>query len=193
MNITRRSLFSVFGIFTGILSAKSLSITPLCNKFNGTFQCYVPTKQQQIFHDSTNLFKSLRLPVGGGKTCALCYEALTLSYANHGCYGLIAASDYGTLFGSVIPSFLSVLCSEDIPFAYTPELGARNACIELTECKSTIIFDYSNSADNLRSKNFAWFGMDEAAHFNPQIYPLLQMRLRDKRARRLCGFRVDTA
>jgi hypothetical protein len=60
------------------------------------------------------------------------------------------------------------------------------------ESKSKILFRAVEEFERLRGSNLAWFGLDELTYTPEQAWLRLEGRLRDPKAKRLCGFAVWT-
>jgi hypothetical protein len=141
------------------------------------------------FHaDIDTRFKGLSGPLGSGKSYALVYEALFLTYLNAGCPGLIGAPTYPMLRDATQITFFSVLELEEIPHHF---LKSENR-VYFPETGSSILFRSMDDPERLRGTNLAWFGIDELTYCNPAIWTRLQGRLRHPKAERLEGFGVWT-
>jgi hypothetical protein len=77
-----------------------------------------------------------------------------------------------------------VLEEEGIGFSF---LKSENR-MRLTETSSEIIFRSLDDFERLRGTNLAWFGCDELTYCKRESWMRLLARLRDPKARRLCGF-----
>jgi hypothetical protein len=126
--------------------------------------------------------------VGSGKSAALCQEAIRLSYLNPGRRGLIGAPTYPMLRDSTLTSMLSILGANRIPYEYNK---AENTLL-MHETKSRILFRSLDDFERLRGTNLAWFGVDELTYTAEDAWLRLEGRLRDPKAKRLCGFAVWT-
>ena len=149
---------------------------------------YRPLPSQRKFHKSKARFKGFSGPVGSGKSQALCQEALRLSYVNAGRVGLIGAPTYPMLRDTAQASFLEVLQNNDIPYEFTKSENT----ILLTDIKSRVLLRSLEEFDRLRGTNLAWFGLDELTYSREQAWTRLEARLRDPKAKQLCGFAVWT-
>ncbi len=58
--------------------------------------------------------------------------------------------------------------------------------------EATILLRSLEEPERLRGTNLAWFGIDELSYTREEAWLRLEARLRDPRARRLCGFGVWT-
>ncbi|MGA3043871.1 MAG: hypothetical protein ABSF54_24110, partial [Bryobacteraceae bacterium] len=58
---------------------------------------YLPLPSQKAFHACKSRFKGFSGPIASGKSQALCFEAIRLSYKNQGRLGLIGAPTYPML------------------------------------------------------------------------------------------------
>ncbi len=62
----------------------------------------------------------------------------------------------------------------------------------LSDARSRIIFRSVDEFERLRGTNLAWFGLDELTYSPEEAWMRLEGRLRDPKAKRLCGFGVWT-
>ncbi|MCC6364690.1 MAG: hypothetical protein IT165_14310 [Bryobacterales bacterium] len=149
---------------------------------------YSPLPSQARFHGSRSRFKGFSGPIGSGKSQALCHEAIRLSYLNPGRLGLVGAPTYPMLRDSTQVAFLDVLRGNRIPF----EQNRTENTITLSDAGSKILFRPLEDYDRLRGTNLAWFGVDELTYTPEAAWLRLEGRLRDPRAKRMCGFGVWT-
>jgi len=149
---------------------------------------YVPLPSQRRFHDSRARFKGFSGPIGSGKSQALCQEAIRLSYLNPGRQGLVGAPTYPMLRDATLTSFLEVLASNGIRH----ELSKSELVLRLGDTGSRIYFRAVDDFERLRGTNLAWFGVDELTYTAEEAWLRLEGRLRDPKAKRLCGFGVWT-
>lgn len=133
-------------------------------------------------------FKGFSGPIGSGKSQALCHEAIKLSYVNGGRMGLIGAPTYPMLRDATQTALFEILDSNRIPYEFNK---AENQVV-LKDTKSKILFRSLDDFERLRGSNLAWFGVDELTYTWPEAWLRLEGRLRDPRAKRLCGFAVWT-
>ena len=149
---------------------------------------YVALPSQRRFHDSEARFKGFSGPIGSGKSQALCQEAIRLSYINPGRTGLIGAPTYPMLRDATLTSFLEVLGSNGIRH----ELNKSELVLVMKDTRSRIYFRAVDDFERLRGTNLSWFGVDELTYTTEEAWLRLEGRLRDPRAKRLCGFAVWT-
>ncbi|MEM3434272.1 MAG: phage terminase large subunit [Candidatus Methanomethyliaceae archaeon] len=149
---------------------------------------YVPLPSQARFHRSTARFKGYSGPVGSGKSQALCQEAIKLSYVNPGRTGLIGAPTYPMLRDATQATLLEILGKNHIPYEFNK---AENILI-FKDTGSRVLFRAVEEFDRLRGTNLAWFGLDELTYTQEEAWVVLEGRLRDPEAKRLCGFGVWT-
>ena len=149
---------------------------------------YVALPSQRRFHDSEARFKGFSGPIGSGKSQALCQEAIRLSYLNPGRTGLIGAPTYPMLRDATLTSFLEVLGSNGIRH----ELNKSELVLVMKDTRSRIYFRAVDDFERLRGTNLSWFGVDELTYTTEEAWLRLEGRLRDPRAKRLCGFAVWT-
>jgi hypothetical protein len=149
---------------------------------------YSPLPSQKRFHRSTARFKGFSGPVGSGKSQALCQEALRLSYLNPGRAGLLGAPTYPMLRDATQSILFEILGQSRIPYEYHK---AENTLV-LGDTGSKVIFRPVDDYERLRGTNLAWFGLDELTYTAQAAWLRLEGRLRDPKAKRLCGFAVWT-
>jgi phage terminase large subunit len=149
---------------------------------------YGPLPSQRRFHDSAARFKGFSGPVGSGKSQALCQEAIRLSYLNPGRQGLVGAPTYPMLRDATLTSFLEVLESNSLPF----DFNKSESVLTMGDTKSRILFRAVDEFERLRGTNLAWFGIDELTYTREEVWLRLESRLRDPKAKHLCGFAVWT-
>ncbi len=145
---------------------------------------YSPLPSQARFHASAARFKGFSGPIGSGKSQALCQEAIKLAYLNPGRIGLLGAPTYPMLRDATQSTLLDILERNKIPFEHNK---AENTLV-LKETRSRILFRPVDEFDRLRGTNLAWFGLDELTYTHEEAWVILEGRLRDPQAQRLCGF-----
>jgi phage terminase large subunit len=139
---------------------------------------------QLEFHRSPALFKGFSGPVGSGKSRALCYEGLKLSYQNPGCTGVIGAPTYPMLRDSTLKAFLELLEQNKVPHRFCKS----EYSIDILEPRSQILFRSLDFFERIRGMNLAWFGIDELTYCKQESWLRLEARLRDPKAKHRCGF-----
>jgi len=149
---------------------------------------YSQLPSQKKFHDSPARFKGFSGPIGSGKSQALCYEAIRLTYQNPGRTGLIGAPTYPMLKDATLASLTECLYENNLPF----ELYKAENTIVMQDSGSRILLRAVDEYERLRGTNLAWFGLDELTYSQEGAWSRLEGRLRDPKARRLCGFAVWT-
>ncbi len=149
---------------------------------------YDPLPSQKRFHASAAPFKGFSGPIGSGKSQALCHEAIRLSYLNPGRLGLIGAPTYPMLRDATQATLLEILAGNSIPFDHNK---AENTLV-FKDTRSKILLRPVDEFERLRGTNLAWFGLDELTYTQEESWLRLQGRLRDPKAKRLCGFAVWT-
>lgn len=150
--------------------------------------CYGPFESQQRFHLLTTRFKGFSGPVGSGKSAALCQEALLQAYLNSNCMGLVGAPTYRMLADVTRSALLRLIEENGVPHTFEKSENA----ITLHEPGSRIIFRSLDQPERLVGTNLAWFGCDELTYSKENSWERLEARLREPRARSLCGFAVWT-
>jgi hypothetical protein len=149
---------------------------------------YDSLPSQSRFHDSKARFKGFSGPVGSGKSMALCQEALKLAMENAGRTGLIGAPTYAMLRDATLPALMEVL--EESGIAYEHNKG--ESWLKIEGAGSKILLRSLDEYERLRGSNLAWFGVDELTYVEEPAWLRLEARLRDPKAKRLCGFGVWT-
>jgi hypothetical protein len=149
---------------------------------------YHPLPSQQKFHDSQARFKGFSGPIGSGKSQALCQEAVRLSYLNQGRMGLLGAPTYPMLRDATQAALFEILDGSKIPFDHNK---AENTLI-MRDTRSKILFRPMDEFERLRGTNLAWFGLDELTYTQEEAWLRLEGRLRDSKAKHLCGFAAWT-
>ncbi|MGA2737567.1 MAG: terminase family protein [Bryobacteraceae bacterium] len=149
---------------------------------------YEELPSQAAFHRCASRFKGFSGPIGSGKSQALCFEAIRLSYKNKGRLGLIGAPTYPMLRDATQAALFELLDGWDLPYIYNK---AENM-LTMKETASRIIFRPVDDFERLRGTNLAWFGLDELTYSPEGAWLRLEGRLRDTQANRLCGFAAWT-
>ncbi|HLH40768.1 MAG TPA: terminase family protein [Bryobacteraceae bacterium] len=149
---------------------------------------YQALPSQQKFHESRARFKGFSGPIGSGKSQALCHEAIKLAYLNTGRTGLIGAPTYPMLRDATLAALIEILEKNKIPH----ELNRADNYLLLRETRSRILLRPVEEFERLRGSNLAWFGLDELTYTQEEAWLRLEGRLRDPKAKRLCGFAVWT-
>lgn len=149
---------------------------------------YEPLASQKVFHESKARFKGFSGPIGSGKSQALCQEAIKLAYLNQGRMGLIGAPTYPMLRDTTQMALVEVLDQNQLPY----DLNKAENVLTLKDTGSRMVFRAVDDFERLRGSNLAWFGLDELTYCPEDAWLRLEGRLRDPRAKRLCGFAVWT-
>jgi hypothetical protein len=144
---------------------------------------YSQFPSQARFHESKARFKGFSGPVGSGKSRALCQEALKLAYANGGCPGVVGAPTYPMLRDVTRATFLEILERDRVRFRF---FKSENA-VYLPECESEVRFRSLDDPTRLVGSNLAWFALDELTYTKEDAWRRMEARLRNPRAKRLCG------
>ncbi|MGD0201229.1 MAG: terminase family protein [Bryobacteraceae bacterium] len=149
---------------------------------------HCPLPSQARFHQSAARFKGFSGPIGSGKSQALCQEAIKLSYQNPGRLGLLGAPTYPMLRDATQSTLFDILDRNRIPYEHNK---AENTLV-MKDTRSRILFRPVEEFDRLRGINLAWFGLDELTYTQEEAWMVLEGRLRDPLATRLCGFTAWT-
>ena len=111
-----------------------------------------------------------------------------MSYLNPGRLGLLGAPTYPMLRDATQATLFEILDSNRVPFDHNK---AENTLL-MKDTKSRILFRPVDEFERLRGTNLAWFGLDELTYTQEAAWLRLEGRLRDPRAKRLCGFAAWT-
>jgi phage terminase large subunit len=149
---------------------------------------YEPLPSQVAFHASEARIKGFSGPIGSGKSAALCHEAIKLAYLNPGRSGLVGAPTYPMLKDATQQALFDILDSNRLPYDFNK---AENV-LKMQENGSRILFRALDEFERLRGTNLAWFGLDELTYVPEAAWLRLEGRLRDPKAKRLCGFAAWT-
>ena len=149
---------------------------------------YDALPSQAKFHRLASRFKGFSGPVGSGKSQALCQEAIRLSYVNAGRLGLLGAPTFPMLRDATQAALFEILDRCEIPY----EWNKAENYITFTEVGSKVLFRSLDDYERLRGTNLAWFGIDELTYCVEEAWLRLEARLRDPRAKMLCGYGVWT-
>jgi hypothetical protein len=149
---------------------------------------YKALPSQARFHKSKARFKGFSGPVGSGKSYALCWEAIRMCYLNPGRLGLLGAPTYPMLRDATLATLLEILGDSGRQYEHN---RAENFLV-LKDTRSKILFRPVEEFERLRGTNLAWFGLDELTYTQHEAWLRLVGRLRDPKAKRLCGFAAWT-
>ena len=149
---------------------------------------YSPLPSQSKFHQADARFKGFSGPIGSGKSQALCHEAIKLSYLNSGRVGLIGAPTYPMLRDATLAALFDILNANFIPYEY----NKGDNVLTMSDTESRVLCRSVDEFERLRGTNLAWFALDELTYTPEAAWLVLEGRLRDPKAKRLCGFAVWT-
>jgi len=149
---------------------------------------YSPLPSQKRFHSSQARFKGFSGPIGSGKSQALCHEAIKLTYLNRGRVGLLGAPTYPMLRDATLATLFDILNTNLIPYEYTKS----DNVLTMVDTQSRVVCRSIGEFERLRGTNLAWFALDELTYSPEAAWLVLEGRLRDPKASRLCGFAVWT-
>jgi hypothetical protein len=111
-----------------------------------------------------------------------------MSYLNAGRMGLVGAPTYPMLRDATQSTLFEILDRNRIPYDFNK---AENL-LTMRDTRSRVMFRAVEEFDRLRGTNLAWFGVDELTYAPEEAWLVLEGRLRDPKAKRLCGFAVWT-
>lgn len=149
---------------------------------------YDPLPSQSRFSELAKRLKGFSGPVGSGKSAALGFEAIRQAFLNRGRQGLLAAPTLAMLRDATVAGVLQMLDRFDADF----EAKKADGEIVLRRMRSTILLRSLDEPERLRGTNLAWFGIDELSYAREESWLRLEARLRDPKAKRLCGFAAWT-
>lgn len=138
---------------------------------------YVPTARQGEFHRSGARYKLYGGAMGGGKTVALCGEAIKLSLKYAGNRGYLCRHQLVDFRRSTLVTF-ERLCPPEIISNHWKDdriIRFRNG--------SEILYGGLGGEEDLekiKSTEFGWVGIDEATETYEEMFQLLDSRLRWK-------------
>ena len=118
----------------------------------------------------------------------MCQQAIRMAYENPGRTGLIGAPTYPMLRDATVAALLEVLDRSKIPY----EMNRAENFLVFRKTRSKVLFRAVEDFERLRGSNLAWFGLDELTYTPKEAWLRLEGRLRDPKAKRLCGFAVWT-
>ena len=101
---------------------------------------------------------------------------------------MVGAPTYPMLRDATQNTLFEILDRNRIPHDFNK---AENV-LTMRDTRSKILFRAVDEFDRLRGTNLAWFGVDELTYTSEEAWLVLEGRLRDPRAKRLCGFAVWT-
>jgi hypothetical protein len=149
---------------------------------------YKPLPSQAQFLSLTTRIKGFSGPVGSGKSAALAFEAIRQAYVNEGRQGLLAAPTYAMLRDATLVSLFGMLEQQDVDYEHRKTDGE----LTISASDSLVLLRSLEEPERLRGTNLAWFGIDELSYAREDGWLRLEARLRDPKARKLCGFGVWT-
>jgi len=98
--------------------------------------------------------------------------------------GLIGAPTYPMLRDATLITLFDILHANGIPYEY----NKADSVLTMTDSQSRILCRSVDEFERLRGTNLAWFALDELTYSPEAAWLVLEGRLRDPRAVRLCGF-----
>ena len=143
---------------------------------------------QSKFQSLKERFKGFSGPVGSGKSAALCFEVIRQCFVNPGRRGVLAAPTFPMLRDATLAALHGFLENQDVEF----DLRKSDGELTLQAPLSTVLLRSLEEPERLRGTNLAWFGIDELSYTREEAWLRLEARLRDPKAKQLCGFAVWT-
>lgn len=148
---------------------------------------YGPQRHQARFHSSVARRKLFLGGVGSGKTMCGVHEAAFLMQDNVGCDGCICSPTYQMLRDVIIPLWQTWIPER----LYT--LKKADQVIVWHPTGQQIFLRSADKAHRLMGLNLAWAWLDEAAQLTgPQVWRILDERIRDPSASRKCLYATTT-
>jgi hypothetical protein len=89
---------------------------------------------------------------------------------------------------ATLATLFDILESNSIPYEYTK----GDNVLTMTDSRSKILCRSVDEFERLRGTNLAWFALDELTYTPEAAWLVLEGRLRDPKATRLCGMAVWT-
>lgn len=133
---------------------------------------YIPSPKQSLFHSNPTKYRLYGGSVGGGKTMALCMEALQLSIDFPGNKGLIARKRFQDLRKTTMETFFRF-----VPKDIISEHNRSEAWVKLVN-GSFIQFSDLEDPNKIKSMDLGWFAIDEATDASYSDFQMLKSRLR---------------
>ncbi|MGH9582083.1 MAG: phage terminase large subunit, partial [Bryobacteraceae bacterium] len=149
---------------------------------------YEPLPSQSQFEQLRTRLKGFSGSVGSGKSAALCFEAVRQAYLNRGRKGLLAAPTLAMLRDATVAGLVEMLEHFDIDF----DTKKADGELVIKSAHGTILLRSLDEPERLRGTNLAWFGIDELSYAREESWLRLEARLRDPKAKSLCGFAAWT-
>jgi len=138
---------------------------------------YVPFDRQALFHKDPAKYRLYGGAMSGGKSVAICGEAIKQSLLYPGNRGLIGRKTFTSLRRTTLATFLR-LCPPDLISKHNQSSGE----IFLVNGSSLMFIDLNRSTDprleKLRSLEIGWFAIDEASEVDGEYFSILTTRLR---------------
>lgn len=136
---------------------------------------YVPTAKQKVFHETTAHEVLYGGAAGGGKSYAICWDALNRCLMHKGTHAYLFRRTYPELEQTLIQTMLAII---------PPGLGRYRASAHEFRLKngSVLHFCYlDNEGKGLlryQGAEIHWLYFDELTHFTQPMYEYLRTRLR---------------
>jgi phage terminase large subunit len=140
---------------------------------------YEATERQDAFHAAPEMFKLYGGAMGGGKSYALCAEAIALSCDYPGNRGYICRHELASFKKSTLMTLESLLDASGL-------IERRNQSDNyyLLRNGSMILYgglgDDNRAIERLKSMELGWFAIDEASETTEKFFLMLASRLRLK-------------
>lgn len=141
-----------------------------------------PTAKQLIFRDAPHKYKLFGGGVGGGKTVALCAEALRFSMMYAGNRGFLGRHEGEALRRTTLVTMFSLIAEiEDTIHAKIVQAHNQTKREIVLINGSLIMYGGlggREDQDRIKSLEIGWFAVDEASETNYEVNKMLKARLR---------------
>jgi len=138
---------------------------------------YQPTERQIAFHTSDAKFRMYGGAMGGGKTYALCAEAIQLSLDFAGNRGVLVRKSLVSLKRTTWITFFKL-----IPPHFIKNINKTDLIVTLINDSEVLFMDADISKDptlnKFRGLEVGWFGLEEANELDVKVFSTLVTRLR---------------
>lgn len=141
---------------------------------------------QKKFYFAPQKFPAYLGGFGSGKSRVICEAALKYSMINQGCVGMLVAPSYKMLYDPILRIMTEILEERKIEYRHQKTLNI------LILPFGEIFLRSGDDANSLRGPSLSFFGIDEAAMVDSQVWRICVARLRHPKAKVLKGFLSST-
>lgn len=140
---------------------------------------YKAHPRQVIFHEASETYKLYGGAMGGGKSYALCAEAIALSYDYPGNRGYLCRHELVSFKRTTLLTLMGLLEESGL----IEQHHQSDHYFTLKDCNGSVIFygglgDDNRAIERLKSMEIGWFGIDEASETTEAFFMMLGSRLR---------------